>query len=158
MTRPPHPTKSEEVLKHSGKAIAESLTLLRCVLRTHLVNRSITLSSLTLLSFSFSLIFFREMDAEQEDRYATDDWTVCEGSRICILKKPWHVIALVLNILMPGSGTLLSAATCLHLRNHTGPVNGEQVLCLGSVVCDGLLQFFLSPILIGWVWSVLFGI
>ena len=98
------------------------------------------------------------MDASNEEPYISDDWTVCDGSRICILNSPWHLIALILNIVLPGTGTMLSAATCLHVRNLTTMVNGQRQVCLGSVVCDGLLQFFLAPILIGWVWSVLFGL
>jgi len=64
---------------------------------------------------------------------------------------------LLANIFFPGFGTMLSAATCLHLRNHVLLVQGKKTLCVGAIVCDGLLQLFLSPILIGWIWSVFFG-
>jgi len=46
-----------------------------------------------------------------------DEWAVCEGSKTCILKQPWHIICLVLNTFIPGFGTFISAFTCLHLYN-----------------------------------------
>lgn len=98
----------------------------------------------------------RELDQEQEV-FDEEQWTICEGSRICIVKQPWHTVVFVLNIFLPGFGTMLSAATCIHFRNHEGLVDGERVRCSGSVVADGLLQLFLFPILVGWVWSVIVG-
>lgn len=46
-----------------------------------------------------------------------DEWAVCEGSKTFLIKQPWHIICLIMNIFVPGSGTFLSAFTCLHLFN-----------------------------------------
>lgn len=67
------------------------------------------------------------------------------------------MLVLLINIFLPGVGTMLSAATCFHVRNHGLMVQGKRTLCVGAIVCDGLLQLFLAPILVGWVWSVIFG-
>ena len=65
-------------------------------------------------------VTFRERELEQEQEvWDEEQWTICEGSRICIVKKPWHLIIFALNIFLPGFGTMISAATCTHQRNHT---------------------------------------
>ena len=56
---------------------------------------------------------------------------------------PWHIIFLVLNVIFPGLGTILSA-------------------CCGSdlkvwPVMVGLVQMFTSFLIIGWLWSIWWG-
>ena len=52
-------------------------------------------------------------------------------------------VCLILNIFLPGFGTILNA--CLGVRVLPGLIYG-------------FLQILLAPILIGWVWSIIYGI
>ena len=52
-------------------------------------------------------------------------------------------VCLILNIFLPGFGTILNA--CLGVRVLPGLIYG-------------FLQILLTPILIGWVWSIIYGI
>jgi hypothetical protein len=56
---------------------------------------------------------------------------------------PMAVLMLVLNIILPGTGTML---------------NG----CFGRVCCDliiiGFLQMITAILLVGWIWSIWYGI
>ena len=53
------------------------------------------------------------------------------------------VIFFILNIIIPGTGTIFAA------------INQN---CIGVQIIVGILQFFSSPILfIGWVWSIIWG-
>ena len=71
---------------------------------------------------------------------------MCTGiiDEIQPVKAPWPLIMLVLNIIIPGTGTMMNA--CM----------GERFSCTSILV--GLLQLLLSYILIGWVWSIWWGI
>lgn len=51
---------------------------------------------------------------------------------------------LILNIFFPGWGTMVSA--CL----------GSE--CRTATVLLGLLQLILAPLIIGWVWSIIWGL
>lgn len=82
----------------------------------------------------------------------SDDWTVCDGSHVHALRKPWHLVCLICNIVIPGTGTILSAFGAIHERK------GEYGAIAWGTLLDGLLQQALSVLIIGWVWSVLFGI
>ena len=50
---------------------------------------------------------------------------------------------LILNIFLPGVGTMVNA--CLGTRMMPG-------------LCYGLLQMLLAPLLIGWIWSIFYGV
>eukprot|EP00347_Sterkiella_histriomuscorum_P017463 403349270 len=50
---------------------------------------------------------------------------------------------LVLNIFLPGFGTMLNACMGVHVAQG---------------LLYGLLQILLAPLLIGWVWSIVYGI
>ena len=52
-------------------------------------------------------------------------------------------ICLVLNIFIPGSGTMINA--CFGQKCASGFIYG---------IC----QFFLTILLIGWIWSIIYGI
>eukprot|EP00347_Sterkiella_histriomuscorum_P014763 403359625 len=52
-------------------------------------------------------------------------------------------LCLVLNIFIPGSGTILNACCGRH--------------CAAGVLY-GVCQFFLTVLLIGWIWSIMYGI
>lgn len=56
---------------------------------------------------------------------------------------PLHIVLFIVNILLPGVGTMVSA--CLSSRFNP----------LALVV--GLIQFITAPILIGWIWSIIWG-
>jgi hypothetical protein len=51
----------------------------------------------------------------------------------------------VLNFIIPGLGTILGS-----FKEHYERKNGKQILV-------GILQFFLSFLFIGWIWSVIWG-
>ncbi|CDW91067.1 UNKNOWN [Stylonychia lemnae] len=54
------------------------------------------------------------------------------------------VICLLFNIFIPGFGTMINACA------------GTQYV--GKGICYGILQFLLAPLLIGWIWSIIYGI
>ena len=58
------------------------------------------------------------------------------------VKEPWHLVLFIVNIILPGIGTLIGA--CM------GDAKGTAYLV-------GFLQLLLSPIVIGWLWSILWG-
>ena len=76
----------------------------------------------------------------------------CEGSDPndhCLCKVPvvsteCAIIVLIINILLPGWGTMLLG--CISDHN------------CGYFFVIGLIQFFLTVLLIGWIWSIITGI
>ena len=82
-----------------------------------------------------------------------EDWAVCDGSIIADLRRPWHLVCFVLNIFAPGIGTMLSAFSSLHDKTYQST---ERRVNFGTLV-DGILQQLLTVVLVGWVWSILFG-
>jgi hypothetical protein len=79
---------------------------------------------------------------------------MCDGSLVYTLRSPMHIVCLILNIFLPGWGTMLSATTCMHVvfRDEKGKK------CNCGTFADGMIQFYLSPLIFGWVWSIVFGI
>lgn len=69
------------------------------------------------------------------------------------LKSPMHIVCLIMNIFLPGWGTMVSAYSCVHAIREEG-----QKCCSCGTFSDGMLQFYLAPLLFGWVWSILFGV
>jgi len=59
---------------------------------------------------------------------------------------PLHIICFLLNIFFPGIGTLLAACYDRRLSGSTGE-------CL----LIGLVQLLLAPVLIGWIFSIVWG-
>ncbi|KAG2372865.1 hypothetical protein C9374_013072 [Naegleria lovaniensis] len=56
----------------------------------------------------------------------------------------WHITILILNIIFPGIGTLVAACVSKKKKKYS--------------IIFGLLQFFTSFLLVGWIWSVVWGI
>ena len=67
-------------------------------------------------------------------------------SHIPVLTKGIAIVVLIMNIIIPGSGTLLFI--CLGInKNYTT-----------EYLIVGLLQFVLTILLVGWIWSIIWGI
>ncbi|KAL0488209.1 hypothetical protein AKO1_015339 [Acrasis kona] len=62
------------------------------------------------------------------------------------LQSPIHIICMIMNILLSGTGTLI-AAFCTK-STHKRKWN----------VLFALLQFLLAPFIVGWVWSAVYGV
>ena len=61
------------------------------------------------------------------------------------VKKPLDIIILILNILLPGFGTMICAF---------GNTSGFS----GITLVVGLCQLITSGLLVGWIWSVYWGV
>ncbi|XP_076463525.1 uncharacterized protein LOC143295792 [Babylonia areolata] len=73
------------------------------------------------------------------------------------MRRPVAVLCFLLNILLPGMGTLVSGLTVL-CGSHVRVVGGSRrtVVCTNTGVA--LLQFFLTFLmLLGWIWSIMWG-
>ena len=97
--------------------------------------------------FNFNVVFdyvsvYRAESSSDEARYrskyyGSDDnesLLLCCGSQVQTLKSPLHIICLILNILLPGWGTMISASACTHARKDTA-----QGSCTCGTFCDGML-------------------
>ena len=68
----------------------------------------------------------------------------CKES-IVKLDNPWHIVCFILCVVIPGSGTLISALM---------DKKGLNVMAF----IFGILQFFLTGAFgIGWIWSIIHG-
>lgn len=65
-----------------------------------------------------------------------------QGDGIPKLNTCVAIFVLILNIILPGWGTIF-----------VGLMSGN---CCGWF-CQGVLQFFLAVILVGWIWSIITG-
>ena len=97
-----------------------------------------------------------EIYDDQNDQLAS--YALCPHSKINRLRPPWNVSCFLLNMFLPGTGTIISAFACVRQvrTNKKGEVQSQS----GSnpfVVADGLLQLLFAPLVVGWIWSVLFG-
>jgi hypothetical protein len=77
---------------------------------------------------------------------------ICFQAEVHKTKKPWHLMLLIMNCLLPGSGTALNSCYCLHSVNEKTKVETQANILLG------LCQFLLSFLVVGWIHSVLWGI
>lgn len=77
---------------------------------------------------------------------------MCSGSRVELLEEPWHIWCFVLNCCLPGTGTMLSAFSCVQ-----APSTGKKPRVNWATFFDGLMQQYLSLVIVGWIWSVIFG-
>jgi uncharacterized membrane protein len=62
-------------------------------------------------------------------------------------------LVMILNIILPGVGTILSACFV-----ENDPSNEHRVSLRSKLVVQGILQTVLTICLIGWLWSVFHGI
>ena len=101
---------------------------------------------------SYLFVKFRnEVDSDGQ----TEDYTdlvIWEGSQVFKLRWPWYIIVVPMNILISGSGTMLSSFTYFHIRKSSK----KCVHC--PTFLDGVLQLVLALIIFGWIWSILFGL
>lgn len=57
-------------------------------------------------------------------------------------RKPWGILALVLNILPGGVGTIVTGVKGKHTAS----------------IFIGVFQLLLVPVLLGWIWSIVWGV
>ena len=87
-----------------------------------------------------------------------NDCCLCCETDIHAVKAPIHIICLLLNIVIPGSGTILSAFTCLHaVRDDVVSKESGHAAVLWGTVCDGVMQMLLTVFIFGYIWSVVVG-
>ncbi len=92
---------------------------------------------LVLLTLFFRIQYREESDTSTEYYMCVDsdndnDLVMCGGSEIYTLKAPLHILCLVLNIILPGWGTMLSACACLHaVKEH------KSMSCSCGTFMDG---------------------
>lgn len=67
--------------------------------------------------------------------------------------KPWNIILFIVNIIFPGRFVLLRNS-CLGIGTIIGAAMGKASK---KAYLFGILQLLLSVILIGWIWSILWG-
>lgn len=72
-----------------------------------------------------------------------------------IMPLPLAIILCFFNVLLPGFGTLISAFTvCCGSKTEYE----SKVKSFGLNVIAALLQFVTLPILVGWIWSIIWGV
>ena len=72
----------------------------------------------------------------------------CDCRRgFAVVQSPMHLICFVLNIFLPGSGTVISAFLG---EGSNGHINTTAFVF-------GLLQFFLAWTIVCWIWSIIHG-
>lgn len=76
-----------------------------------------------------------------------DFWALCDKNRIVCVKKPYHVVFMILNFCLPGTGTMLSAFA--RFQEHPPDTRATN----WQVFVDGILQQYLSILIFGYVWS-----
>ena len=75
---------------------------------------------------------------------AADDAVGCCKASVVKLDHKLATVCLVCNIAFPGVGTMVSACA------------GDDFKCMTLV--NGLIQFFTSWLIFGWVWSIVHGL
>ncbi|XP_077866207.1 protein stum homolog [Saccoglossus kowalevskii] len=69
---------------------------------------------------------------------------------------PIAIICCLLNIFTPGVGTFISAFTVFCCGKTANP---ERHPCIDfwMNICSALLQIILFPVIVGWIWSIFWG-
>ena len=91
-----------------------------------------------------------------------EDCTLCCETDVKPLISPLHVICMILNIVLPGTGTIISSFTCLHYKTIEDKARKElettpTPICLWGTMCDGVMQLVLTFFIFGWIWSIIVG-
>ena len=76
------------------------------------------------------------------------------------VRAPLHLICLVLNIVVPGTGTIISSFSYFRyvtLEEKAQNETKKPKFCDWAKMCDGLMQFVLTFFIIGWIWSIVVG-
>merc|ERR1712060_163858 len=84
----------------------------------------------------------RKMDKAPQN--AGECYKMCCVEPIVSLDRTLAIVLLVVNIFLPGIGTCISA--CL----------GDSFKCNTLII--GILQFFTSGLVLGWLWSIFHGV
>ena len=89
---------------------------------SHFFSSSILfLLSLLAINFRFLLFVLRADTSSSEYNYMAEeneDLLMCRGSQLNTLRSPIHIVCLILNILLPGWGTMISAFKCTHALRY----------------------------------------
>jgi hypothetical protein len=67
-----------------------------------------------------------------------------EESKIPCLSKTWAIIILIINIFLPGWGTIVLGCLSEHHSSY--------------FILIGFLQFLLAGLIIGWIWAIITGV
>lgn len=67
-----------------------------------------------------------------------------ESKSVKSVDKPLHIIIFIINIFFPGIGTMISG--CIAKSGFSG-----------YTIVIGLLQLLTAWIIVGWVWSIIWG-
>jgi len=68
----------------------------------------------------------------------------CQSKTVLKVAKPGHLILFILNIILPGWGTMVSA--CISTSGFSS-----------MTLIVGLLQLFTCWLIVGWIWSIWWG-
>ncbi|CAD5215437.1 unnamed protein product [Bursaphelenchus xylophilus] len=72
------------------------------------------------------------------------------------LPYPLAIVCCVLNVILPGFGTIISGCMVCCCGSFECP-NPRCIVFCSNFYC-GLLQLLLSPLIIGYIWSIIWGI
>ena len=102
------------------------------------------------------LLIFESRKEDESSEYGFDSdlslWALCNPIRIPVVKKKWHIVLCVLNFIIPGTGTMLTAFPSILDKS-------EQIEEFQwALLIDGLLMFVLSIVIVGYLWSAWAGL
>ncbi|CAD5115550.1 DgyrCDS4514 [Dimorphilus gyrociliatus] len=99
----------------------------------------------------------RSIDSTTYSTSSFDEESQCTKLTFAPMPLSVAVICLILNIIIPGLGTLLEAVCLCCFTKNFSPK--EKIFGFFTNVFIGLLQMALVPLLcIGWIWSILWGV
>jgi len=78
---------------------------------------------------------------DSTQKFCADVWEEIKNCSVPTLDTNWGTGMLVVNILVPGCGTLVAG------------IKSER----NTTMVIGVLQFILAFVLIGWIWSIYWG-
>jgi len=104
-------------------------------------------------NFSVSSVCWKRKSQPSKENKNSEDYVAIMKDYIPRLPVPFVAICGLFNMLLiPGLGTILaSTLPSLNIGNRTDSLSNSDFFVANF--CVGLLQYYLSPIVIGWVWS-----